>query len=135
LKQNIVIMFSSIFLFPSSNASEFKLPEEIGRVESARDTNLLQLEPTSVNERYYTSGEAERHQKISPTLPAGAPIPDSDDVPSLKGQQQTASPEKLPQISIPVASATKISPSSDSKEKSKIQGLPAQSIQPDLSRH
>jgi hypothetical protein len=52
------------------------LPEEIGRVEGPRDMNIFQLEPTVVHERFYTSGNAERHQNISTTLPLGAPIPD-----------------------------------------------------------
>ena len=30
-----------------------------------------------IDERHYTSGRAERRQKTSPTLPEGAPIPDS----------------------------------------------------------
>ena len=57
---------------------QLKLPEEIGRVEGPRDTNLFQVEPTVLDERHYSSGRAERHQKTSPTLPEGAPIPDSE---------------------------------------------------------
>ena len=57
---------------------QLKLPEEIGRVEGPRDTNLFQVEPTVVDERHYTSGRSERHQKTSPTLPEGAPIPDNE---------------------------------------------------------
>lgn len=48
--------------------------------DSVRDMNLFQIEPTVIDERYYTSGRAERHQKTSPTLPYGAPIPDNDSV-------------------------------------------------------
>jgi len=54
------------------------LPEEIGRVEGPRDVNLFQVEPTVIDERYFTTGRAERHQKTSPTLPERAPIPDVD---------------------------------------------------------
>ncbi len=57
---------------------QLKLPEEIGRVEGPRDMNLFQVEPTVMDERHYTSGRAERHQKTSPTLPEGAPIPDNE---------------------------------------------------------
>ena len=57
---------------------QLKLPEEIGRVEGPRDMNLFAVEPTVVDERYYTSGRAERHQKTSPTLPEGAPVPDNE---------------------------------------------------------
>jgi pilus assembly protein CpaC len=57
---------------------QLKLPEEIGRVEGPRDLNLFQVEPTVINERHYSSGRSERHQKTSPTLPEGAPIPDNE---------------------------------------------------------
>lgn len=56
---------------------QLKLPEEIGRVEGPRDLNLFQVEPTVLDERHYTSGRVERHQKTSPTLPEGSPIPDN----------------------------------------------------------
>ena len=54
------------------------LPAEIGRVEGPRDLNLFQVEPTVIDERHYISGRDERHQKVSPTLPEGSPIPDND---------------------------------------------------------
>ena len=57
---------------------QLKLPEEIGRVEGPRDMNMFQVEPTVVDERHYTTGRAERHQKTSPTLPEGAPVPDNE---------------------------------------------------------
>jgi Flp pilus assembly secretin CpaC len=56
---------------------QLKLPEEIGRVEGPRDINMFQVEPTVIDERHYSTGRAERHQKTSPTLPEGAPIPDN----------------------------------------------------------
>lgn len=56
---------------------QMKLPEEISRVEGPRDTNILQVEPTIVDERYNTSGRSERYQKIPGILPTGSPIPDS----------------------------------------------------------
>ncbi len=48
-----------------------------GRVEPPRDMNLFQVEPTVLDERHFSSGRAERRQKTSPSLPEGAPIPDS----------------------------------------------------------
>ncbi|HND67906.1 MAG TPA: pilus assembly protein N-terminal domain-containing protein [Candidatus Obscuribacter sp.] len=57
---------------------QLKLPEEIGRVEGPRDMNMFAVEPTVMDERYYTSGRSERNQKTSPTLPEGAPIPDNE---------------------------------------------------------
>ncbi len=59
-------------------------PEDIGRVEGPRDMNMFQIEPTVMDERHYTTGRSERHQKTSPTLPAGAPIPDNDGIPAEK---------------------------------------------------
>lgn len=59
------------------------LPEEIGRIEGPRDTNLFQVEPTVLDERHYTSGRDERHQKTSASLPEGSPIPDGDDIAPL----------------------------------------------------
>ncbi|MBA3859517.1 MAG: hypothetical protein C0507_21645 [Cyanobacteria bacterium PR.3.49] len=57
---------------------QLKLPEEIGRVEGPRDINMFQVEPTIIDERHYSTGRAERHQKTSPTLPEGAPIPENN---------------------------------------------------------
>ena len=57
---------------------QLKLPEEIGRVEGPRDTNLFQVEPTVIDERHYSSGRDERNQKTSPTLPEGSQIPDNE---------------------------------------------------------
>ena len=57
---------------------QLKLPEEIGRTEGPRDMNMFQVEPTVLDERHFTSGRAERHQKTSPTLPDGAPVPDNE---------------------------------------------------------
>ncbi|MBP6349246.1 MAG: pilus assembly protein N-terminal domain-containing protein [Candidatus Obscuribacter sp.] len=57
---------------------QLKLPEEIGRVEGPRDLNMFAVEPTVMDERYYSSGRSERKQKTSPTLPEGAPIPDNE---------------------------------------------------------
>jgi uncharacterized protein YfaS (alpha-2-macroglobulin family) len=52
--------------------------DNIGRVESPRDSNLFQVEPTIIDERHYTSGRSERHQKTTPSLPEGSPIPDNE---------------------------------------------------------
>ncbi len=57
---------------------QLKLPEEIGRTEGPRDMNMFAVEPTVLDERHFTSGRSERHQKTSPTLPDGAPIPDNE---------------------------------------------------------
>ncbi|HEY9760662.1 MAG TPA: alpha-2-macroglobulin family protein [Oculatellaceae cyanobacterium] len=54
------------------------LYSDAGRVEGPRDLNLFQVEPTVVDERHYTSGRDERHQKTIPILPLGGPIPDAE---------------------------------------------------------
>lgn len=64
----------------------FKAPKEIGQVEGPRDANMFQVEPTIVDERHYTSGRDERHQKTSPTLPEGSPVPDEETLARNVGQ-------------------------------------------------
>ncbi len=59
------------------NPGQMKLPEEISKVEGPRDVNMLQVEPTVLDERYMTSGRAEHSQKIPGVLPPGSPIPDN----------------------------------------------------------
>jgi Flp pilus assembly secretin CpaC len=76
-ESELVVAIRPEIILPGT-AGQLKLPEEIGRVEGPRDTNLFQVEPTVLDERYFSTGRAERHQKTSPTLPEGAPIPDSN---------------------------------------------------------
>ncbi|MEZ4545094.1 MAG: hypothetical protein R3C24_14510 [Cyanobacteriota/Melainabacteria group bacterium] len=74
-ESELVIAIRPEVILPGT-PGQLKLPEEIGRVEGPRDMNMFAVEPTVVDERHYTSGRSERHQKTSPTLPEGAPIPD-----------------------------------------------------------
>ncbi|MDP3507803.1 MAG: pilus assembly protein N-terminal domain-containing protein [Candidatus Melainabacteria bacterium] len=76
-ESELVICVRPEIILPGT-PGQLKLPEDIGRVEGPRDTNIFQVEPTVVDERHYSSGRAERHQKTSPTLPEGAPIPDNE---------------------------------------------------------
>jgi hypothetical protein len=46
-------------------------------MEAARDTNILQVEPSTLDEGQYRSGLVEKTFQVPNTLPAGAPIPDS----------------------------------------------------------
>lgn len=62
--------------FPSPRARQALFPDRTSR--GRRDSNLFQVEPTVIDERHYSSGRDERHQKMSPNLPGGTPIPDSD---------------------------------------------------------
>jgi len=75
-ESELVISVRPEIILPGT-PGQLKLPEEIGRVEGPRDVNLFQVEPTIIDERYFTSGRAERQQKTSPTLPEGSPIPDN----------------------------------------------------------
>jgi len=72
------IVLVNITFSSAANASQFRLPEEIGRIEGPRDMNMFQVEPTVLNERYYSSGRSERHQFVGNVLPEGADIPDND---------------------------------------------------------
>ncbi len=56
---------------------QMRLPEEISKVEGPRDMNMLQVEPTIIDERYMTSGQADRGMRVAGELPPGAPIPDA----------------------------------------------------------
>jgi hypothetical protein len=88
-KNHLRFVLAGALLFVGNSAvpalaDQFKLPEEIGRVEGTRDLNLLQVEPTVIHERYYTTGRNERHQYVGNTLAVGAEIPDSDPAPADK---------------------------------------------------
>lgn len=72
-----VAILAGVFAQPAQ-CDSLRLPAELGRMEGARDMNLFAIEPSILNERFYTSGKAERHQYIGNVLPAGAPVPDND---------------------------------------------------------
>jgi Flp pilus assembly secretin CpaC len=76
-ESELVVAIRPEIILPGT-PGQLKLPEDIGRVEGPRDLNLFQVEPSVVDERHYTSGRDERHQKTSPTLPEGSPIPDNE---------------------------------------------------------
>ena len=76
-ESELVVSIRPEIILPGT-PGQLKLPEEIGRVEGPRDTNMFNVEPSVLDERHYTSGRSERHQKTSPTLPEGAPIPDNE---------------------------------------------------------
>lgn len=54
---------------PRSALPPFALPRSNGLIpppSPARDINMFQVEPTSIDERHYSTGRAERHQSVSP---------------------------------------------------------------------
>ena len=99
----------------------------IGRMEGSRDMNILQVEPSIINEAYYTSGRAEHHQYVGNVLPAGAPIPDVDE--PLSKQKQSAPAKPDAEIKAPECknqSPTK--PAGKTKAKSAQPGLRKQFV-------
>ncbi len=76
-ESELVVAVRPEIILPGTPGS-LKLPEEVDRVEGPHDMNMFQVEPTIIDERYYTSGRDERDTRTSPTLPPGAPIPDSE---------------------------------------------------------
>ena len=99
-----VAFLSGGFSIPT-HANHFKLPEEIGRVEAPRDLNLIQVEPSMIHERYYTTGQCERRQNVGNVLPEGASIPDSDPAP-VKANVQAVPVKTLAPAVVPVKPAT-----------------------------
>ncbi|MFA7339989.1 MAG: hypothetical protein WC028_24640 [Candidatus Obscuribacterales bacterium] len=89
----------------SATAAQPASAKEFGRSEKAGDMNMLQVEPSIINERFYTSGKADRQQFCGKVLPAGAPIPDND--------------APLSEQSKPAAKEVKEIPSSSSSSSSK----------------
>lgn len=59
-------------------ANELKRLDEKQRAEGLTQSVGFVVEPTFHDIRHYSSGRAERHQKTTPTLPDGAPIPDNE---------------------------------------------------------
>jgi pilus assembly protein CpaC len=76
-ESELVVAIRPEIILPGA-PGQLKLPEEISRVEGPRDTNMFQVEPTVIDERYYTTGRSERTQKMSPVLPEGSPIPENE---------------------------------------------------------
>jgi hypothetical protein len=74
----IIALTLVAFAITSAGAVNPASAKEFGRSEKTGDMNMFQLEPSILNERFFTSGKADRQQFCGKVLPAGAPIPDSD---------------------------------------------------------
>jgi hypothetical protein len=59
-------------------ANELKRLDDKQRAEGLTQSVGFVVEPTLLDIRHYSSGRAERHQKTTPTLPNGAPVPDNE---------------------------------------------------------
>lgn len=73
-----LIALTVVALAIASAATQAASAKEFGRTETPGDMNMFQIEPSILNERFYTSGKAERQQYCGKVLPAGAAIPDND---------------------------------------------------------
>lgn len=71
------ILVAAVIVAPGINQPAVAADKGTSATDAPRDMNMFQVEPTVIDERYYTSGRAERHQKTSPKLPEGSPIPDN----------------------------------------------------------
>jgi hypothetical protein len=93
---------------------------ELGRFEGDRDLNLFQVEPSIINERFYTSGKAERTQYVGNVLPAGAPIPDSDAPTPVQKSTDPAKTSAPGKTTAPIKSESETTTESASKTESTI---------------
>ncbi len=59
-------------------ANELKRLDEKQRTMGAREMNGVPYAPILIDIKHYCPGRAERHQKTTPTLPDGAPVPDNE---------------------------------------------------------
>lgn len=107
----------------SATAAQPASAKEFGRSEKAGDMNMLQVEPSIINERFYTSGKADRQQFCGKVLPAGAPIPDNDAPLSEQSKPAAKEVKEIPSSSSsskdaavkPVSEKTITSPKSEEK--------------------
>ncbi len=75
-ESELIIAVRPEVILPGS-PGQLKIPGELNKMEGVRDTNILQVEPSVIDESQYRSGLVEKSFQIPNTLPAGAPIPDS----------------------------------------------------------
>ncbi len=59
-------------------ANELKRLDEKQRTEGLTQSTGFVVEPSLLDIKHYCAGRAERHQKTTPTLPDGAPVPDNE---------------------------------------------------------
>lgn len=74
-----LIAISSCFMSSTQVFADDKAGAEV-----YRDTNIFEVEPSIINEKYYSSGENVRHQNVGKVLPYGAEIPRNNDAEPIK---------------------------------------------------
>lgn len=92
--------------------------KSFGRMEGDRDMNILQIEPSVINEKYYTSGASEHSQYVGNVLPAGAPIPDNGPPGPPKAPAKVDAPTAKSEASVKSEAPAK----ADTKEEKKVEG-------------
>jgi Flp pilus assembly secretin CpaC len=75
-ESELVVAIRPEIILPGT-PGQLRLPEEISKVEGPRDTNMFQVEPTVLDERYFRTGRAEKTLQLPGVLPPDAPIPDN----------------------------------------------------------
>lgn len=75
-ESELIVSIRPEVILPGS-PGQLKIPAELNKMEGTRDLNMLQVEPSVIDEGQYRSGMVEKTFQIPNTLPAGAPIPDS----------------------------------------------------------
>lgn len=100
--------------------------KEFGRSEKTGDMNMFQVEPSIINERFFSSGKADRQQFCGKVLPAGAPIPDNDAPLSEQSKPAPKEVKEIPSSSTskdaavkPVSEKTIAAPKSEEKQPDK----------------
>lgn len=76
-ESELIVSVRPEVILPGS-PGQLKIPAELNKMEGRRDLNILQVEPSVIDEGQYTSGMVEKTFPIPNTLPAGAPIPDNN---------------------------------------------------------
>lgn len=76
-ESELIVSVRPEVILPGS-PGQLKIPAELNKMEGRRDLNILQVEPSVIDEGQYTSGLVEKTFPIPNTLPAGAPIPDNN---------------------------------------------------------
>lgn len=74
----VELIYQSYADFLKANGKPVKAKEVLELLAKYKSEHYKTPEPTVLDGGRYSSGRAERHQKTSPTLPEGAPVPDNE---------------------------------------------------------
>lgn len=74
-ESELIIAVRPEVILPGS-VGQLKLPAELNKMEAYRDMNMLQVEPSVIDEQRFGRGIVEKRFDVPNTLPPGAPVPD-----------------------------------------------------------